>query len=117
MKPFDLVKEIVGKLEEKKAENIVVLDLKRLTTLTDYFIIATGTSFPHLKALAREIVNQAKEKHSLVPLNPLPEGDDSWVLVDYQDCIVHLFLEESRQFYNLEELWFESKKVDIKTHG
>lgn len=107
-----IIKETVKYLDEKKAENIVTLDLKKLTTITDYFIIATANSETHLRTLARELVKFFKKENNLHLINPLNENDRSWILLDYQDFIIHLFLEETRQYYCLEELWFEAKKYE-----
>lgn len=97
-------------LDEKKTENVVTLDLKKLTTFTDYFIIATANSQTHLIALAKEVIRVVKEEYNLIPLNPFDEGNGPWILIDYQDFIIHLFLKETREYYNLEELWFEARK-------
>lgn len=107
-----LVKEIVDLLEEKKGDDIVILDLRGITTITDYFIIVTATSSPHLHTLAREVIKKIKKMFNIIPLNPYSETDERWILIDYQDCILHIFLKETREYYNLEELWFEAKRVE-----
>ncbi len=105
------VKKVVKLLDDKKGENIITLDLRKLTTITDYFIIVTANSETHLLTLAKEIIKSLKKENSLMPLNSLDETDKRWILLDYQDFIIHLFLEETRQYYDLEELWFEAKKI------
>ncbi len=105
------VKQVVKLLDDKKGENIIILDLKRLTTITDYFIIVSANSETHLLALAKDTANYLKKEHKILPLNPLNETDKRWILLDYQDFIIHIFLAETRQYYNLEELWFEAKKI------
>ena len=107
-----IIKETVKYLDEKKAENIITLDLKKLTTITDYFIIATANSETHLRTLAGELVKFFKKENRLHLINPLNENDRSWILLDYQDFIIHLFTEETREYYCLEELWFEAKKYE-----
>jgi ribosome-associated protein len=114
MNEKNLLKEIFKILDEKKATDIIVLDMRKLTTITDYFIIATANSTTHLKALAKEIFLTMKEKFNLIPLNSLNENEDKWMLIDYQDFIIHLFIKEAREFYNLEDLWFEAKRIKIK---
>ncbi len=111
MNSFDKVKSIVKLIDDKKGENIVILDLRRITTISDYFVIATGTSTIHINTIAREIRSQLKKSDKIIPINPINQGDNSWVILDYQDCIVHLFLKQTREYYNLEDLWFEAKRV------
>jgi len=110
---IEIIKEAIKILDEKKAENIVTLDLKKLTTITDFFIIATANSVIHLQTLAKELVHSLKKTEKIIPFNPLSETDTKWILIDYGDFIVHLFLEETRQYYNLEELWFEAKRINF----
>jgi len=98
-------------LEEKKGENIIALDLRKITTITDFFIIATANSKTHIQTLAKEIIHSLKKDKNLIPINPLKETDTQWVLLDYQDFIIHLFLKEVREYYNLEELWFEAIRI------
>ncbi|MBN1304415.1 MAG: ribosome silencing factor [Anaerolineales bacterium] len=99
---------MVTSLEDKKGENILLLDVSDIASFTDYFVIATGTSDRMLDALAAAVIedmrNQFKKKSS--PEGQPPEG---WVLVDYGDVIVHLFSPDQRKYYNLEELWSEGK--------
>lgn len=92
----------VHALEELKGQNIVVIDTKDKSDVFDAMIIATGTSDRHVKSLADQLVQEAKAK-SLSVLGV--EQDRSWVLVDLYDVIVHVMLEETREFYSLEKLW------------
>ncbi len=110
---LELAKFIGKILESKKGEDIVILELKGLTTLTDYFIIVSGNSTTHLKTLAKEVIKKVKKKYRLIPLNPYEETEERWILIDYQDCILHIFSPETRNYYNLEDLWFEAKRVDL----
>lgn len=98
------VDKIVEILNEKKANNIQVIDLKQMSVLTDYFVICSGSSTTHIKALADELEETFTGmgiKHSHM------EGYDSarWILMDYHDVIVHIFHEQEREFYSLERLW------------
>ena len=91
-------------MNDKKALNIEVLDISNLTVIADYFIICSGTSSTHVKGIANEIefkLKEAGESYSRI------EGYNTakWILMDYQDIIVHVFFEEERQYYNLERLW------------
>lgn len=96
--------------DEKKAQDLVVLDLRRLTIICDYFVICSGTSSRMTKAIAEEIQKSmqqisCKAKH----LEGYASG--SWILLDYSDVVVHVFLREIRNFYNLERLWGDAPKV------
>ncbi|WP_163328612.1 ribosome silencing factor [Desulfurobacterium thermolithotrophum] len=97
---------------DKKAENPVVIDLKDLTTLADYFLIVTANSDVHGRTIADEIRKKLKEE-GIVPLNI--EGYDAanWILIDYGDLIVHIFKDEFRELYNLESLWMDAPRVEI----
>ena len=99
-------------LDDRKAENIVVLDMRDTLAITDYFIIATGTSAPHLRALFKEMDGL------LSPLGyQIPSKDKShhtgWVVVDAIDFVIHIFEEDERDFYSLERLWKDAPTVDI----
>ncbi len=96
----------VAALEEIKAVDLVILDVHGKSSVTDYMIIASGTSSRHLKAMANSVVEVSK-KSGLQPLGVEGERDAEWVLVDLGDVIVHLMLPAMRDFYQLEKLWAE----------
>ena len=98
-------------LEDKKAEDIILLDVSAQSSFADYFIICTGTSERQLRALADALDEAAR--HLRPRLHPKIEGhaEHGWVLVDFNAVIVHLFSAEKRHHYRLEELWHEGKKV------
>jgi len=98
----------VNALEEKKAENIVLLDIKELTAFTDYFIICTGTSNRMLNALADGVSEKTRLDHKR-KCRIEGQADSGWIIVDYGDIVVHIFNSELRQYYKLEELWDEGK--------
>lgn len=108
-----ILAEIVKILNEKKGEDIIILDMRKLTTITDYFVIVTAASNTHLRAIAKECIEKINEKFKVMPLNPFNPKDERWILIDYQDIILHIFLDEARKFYNLEDLWHEAKRVKI----
>lgn len=96
--------KIVEIAEDRKAEDIVLLDIQKLSIIADYFVICTGTSDRHVKAIAREL----DEKLGEVGINTVHvEGmvDAKWVLMDYGYVLVHIFDHETRDFYKLEQLW------------
>lgn len=97
--------------ENKKAENVVVLDVRKLSSITDYFVIATGTSEPHLRAIMTEITDMLREDHDLRPR--ATEGDlrTAWQVLDFFDVIVHVMREDVREKYDLEGLWGDAPQV------
>jgi ribosome-associated protein len=105
---LELAHTIVNALEEKKAENIVLLDIKELTAFTDYFIICTGTSNRMLNALADGVSEKTRLDHKRKGRIE-GQADSGWIIVDYGDIVVHIFDSELRQYYKLEELWDEGK--------
>jgi ribosome-associated protein len=106
-----LARSLVHALEDKKAEDIVLLDLQGQSAFTDYFIICTGTSERQLQALVDGLTETARKKHRLKP--PRIEGhvEGGWVLVDFRNVIVHIFSAAQRKRYKLEELWHEGKII------
>ena len=98
-------------LEDKKAENIILLDLHGQCSFTDYFVICTGTSERQVGALVDAVAETAKKKYQLK--SPRIEGHSGggWVLVDFGSVIIHAFSGEQRQRYKLEELWREGKVI------
>lgn len=96
--------EIVSTLEDSKAQDIIKIDVRELTSMTDYMVIASGTSDRHVKSVAQNLVETMK-KSGHRPLGVEGENDGEWVLVDLQDALVHVMLPRVREFYNLEKLW------------
>ena len=107
--------EIAKILDKKKAVDVRVLKVKSLTVLTDYFVIASGTSTTQVGALADEVEYELSQK-GIEPYTT--EGFDSknWVLLDYSSVIVHVFVPNSRAYYDLEHLWADGEPVDISEY-
>lgn len=97
--------------DNKKAENILVLDVRKLSSVTDYFVIASGSSQPHLRAIVEEITGKLKADHDLRPARSEGSTSGTWVVLDYFDVIVHVMHVETRARYDLEGLWGDAKKV------
>jgi ribosome-associated protein len=95
-------------LEDKKGEDILLLDIKEIASFTDYFVLCTGTSDRMLDALADGMLDAVRVKHHK---KGRKQGDprDGWVVVDYGDVVVHLFSPDQRDYYDLEELWQDGK--------
>ncbi len=92
-------------LNDKKAKDIEIIDLEGKTILADRFVIATGTSVTHIKALAGEVEKALKDQYQETPDHIEGYSTGRWILMDYADVIVHLFHADDRSFYNLEKLW------------
>jgi ribosome-associated protein len=100
---------------DKKAVDIVVLDLRGISTFTDYFVICSATSEPQVKAISSAVREQVRERLGRKPLSEDGYPVSQWVILDYGDVIVHLFQGEKRTFYDLENLWSDAKRVDVAT--
>ena len=100
----ELKKLVINALEDLKAERIVELDVRDKTDVTDYIIVASGNSSRHVKAIANNVVIEAK-KAGQAPLGVEGETDGEWMLVDLADVVVHVMQPQVRQFYDLESLW------------
>ena len=101
---------VVTALEEKKAKDILALDVRNITSLFDYVVIASGDSNRQTKALARNVQDRLKELGAKV-YGVEGEQTGEWVLVDFGDIVVHVMQPTIRQYYNLEELWASAKKA------
>ncbi len=109
----ELMKNIVATLDNKKATNIKSLEITELTSVADYFVIATGTSGTHIRALSDE-VQDTLTKQGIEPRNV--EGKSTgWILLDYGTVVVHLFTPDQRETYSLEHLWGDAKEFDISS--
>ena len=97
--------------DNKKAEDIVILDVRALSSVTDYFVIASGTSEPHLRAIVEEIRGQLRDAHQLRPRAVDGTLQAAWIVLDYFDVIVHLMRRDLRERYDLETLWGDAPRV------
>jgi ribosome-associated protein len=97
--------------DNKKAEDIVVLDVRKLSSVTDYFVICSGTSEPHLRAIVTELEDRLWEDHGLKPRAQDGADGGRWVVMDFFDVIVHVMHPDVRKQYDLEGLWSDAKPV------
>lgn len=98
---------------EKKAHDLVVLDLREVASFTDYFIIASGTNVRQVQAIADEVQEQLRKQLRVKPARVEGYNSAEWVLLDYGDFIFHVFEEKSRRFYDLERLWRDAARVPL----
>ena len=97
--------------DNRKAEDLVVLDVRKLSSVTDYFVIASGTSEPHLRAILNEITDKLRDEHAVRPRVVDGTMPGAWVVLDFFDVIVHVLRTDARARYDLEGLWGDAPKV------
>lgn len=108
-----LFKVIINAIQEKKGENIVSLDLKKIPeAVSDFFIICQASNNNQLRAIADNVEKEVKEKCDEVPFKHEGRQAEQWILIDYVDIVVHVMLPEPRKFYQLEELWSDAVSME-----
>jgi ribosome silencing factor RsfS/YbeB/iojap len=99
-------------MDDKKAENVSVVGIENITLLADYFVVCTGNSHPHLNALAEWIRRKTRETYNIRPLAVDGTPGSEWIVVDYGNVIIHIFSQEARDRYQIEELWSDTEKLE-----
>lgn len=94
----------------KKARDVIVLDVRNLIVITDYFVICSGTSDRQVRSIAEEIERAARER-GVKPVRREGQGEGRWVLLDFVDFVAHVFVQEDREYYGLERLWADAPVV------
>ncbi|HLT07179.1 MAG TPA: ribosome silencing factor [Cyclobacteriaceae bacterium] len=111
----ELSKIIVQGMEDKKASNIVVMDLRDIkNTVADFFVICSGTSDTQLEAISTSVEEVVFKATKELPWRSEGKTNRQWILMDYVNVVVHIFLKDTRAFYGLEELWGDAKVTEIK---
>ncbi len=100
--------------DHRKAEDVVVLDVHDLSSVTDYFVIASGTSEPHLRAVVEEITSRLRDEHDIRPVRTDGSVQGAWIALDFFDVIVHVMRTDTRERYDLEGLWGDAKRIKAK---
>ena len=113
METLELVKKVVDALEDKKAEDITVIDIHGISSIADYFVIANGSNANQLAAM-QDAVDETMYTNGVHSKQVEGNSNSTWILMDYQDIIVHLFAKEDRLFYDLERIWKDGTVIDIK---
>ena len=106
------LKTMIDALDEKKAENIQLIDISEVSTIADYFIITNGTNTSQIQALS-DHVEEMLSKNGIRPKSIEGYNTANWILMDYSDILVHIFDQESRGFYDLERIWRDGKVIDV----
>ena len=112
MELLEIVKKAVNALEDKKAEDITVIDISEVSSIAEYFIIANGSNANQLAAM-QDAVDEAFYKAGFHAKQIEGNRNSTWILIDYNDVIVHLFSKEDRLFYDLERIWKDGKVLDL----
>jgi ribosome-associated protein len=99
--------------DNKKAEDIVILDVRKLSSITDYFVLASGTSEPHLRAITNEITDKLRDEQDLRPRAVDGDNQATWQVLDFFDVIVHVMRSDVREKYDLESLWGDAPRIRV----
>ncbi len=111
METIDLAHSIVDALSNKKGSDILLLDIREQSILADYFLLCSAENTPQLKAIVNEVTQTTKEIAGIQPQGLEGEAENGWMLIDYENIIIHLFHPDVRQYYNLEELYRQAHIV------
>jgi ribosome-associated protein len=103
--------------EDKKAEAVVILDVQEVSSVTDFFVIASATSEPHVRAIWNEVVGRLKQEHGVSAAKPEGARFGNWVVIDYFDVIVHVMHRDIRDRYDLEGLWNDAPLIKAQAEG
>ena len=106
-----LARAIADAADMKKAEQVVILDVRGLSMITDFLVIASGSSMPHLRAIRNEISERILEDREEKPHSAQGMAESQWMLLDYGDVVAHVFLNEKRELYALEDLWSDAPRL------
>ncbi len=110
----ELVQLIVAGMKEKKAKDVVILDLRHISkSIADYFVIATGNVDTHVDAIQNSVKKTVHENHQEHPWHVEGTENSQWVLLDYVDVVAHIFMESKRSFYQLEDLWGDAHIIRV----
>lgn len=109
-----IVKKVYDALNDKKAEDIKIIEIGSLSTVADYFIIANGSNAPHVESLV-DNVEEELLKENIHAERVEGVKSSGWILMDYNDVVVHVFSKEDRLFYDLERVWRDGKLIDVET--
>lgn len=112
-----LAREIAERMDDKKALEIVVLDVRGLANFTDFFIICSGRTDRQVKAIHDGVREGMKDEFEMLPIRTEGERERSWILLDYGDCIAHVMLPEVRDYYRLEQLWADAARLELELAG
>ncbi len=111
LKSLELARRIVDLIADKQGEDILLLDIREISILADYFVIGSAVSKRQTKAMVNGIIDETKQEFDVKPLRVEGDADSGWVLMDYGAVVVHLFAPEARSYYDLEGFWKDARVV------
>ncbi len=111
--PYELAGEVIRVLDEKQAHDMLLYHVTDITVVTDYYVLCTGRSTTHVKALADDVAELLEQRMGVAPAHVEGRNDGTWVLLDFGSVIVHIFTRDTREFYKLERLYPEATQVDF----
>jgi ribosome-associated protein len=117
VKGIELAKACAKAADEMQAENIQVWDVRGESTITDFVVLCSGSSMPHLRAIMRDVAGHVIDWHNVRPILSEGNADSRWVVLDYIDVMVHILHTEMREYYNLESLWAKAKAIEWKVES
>lgn len=109
----ELARRLAGLVDSKQADDVVALDMRRLVSYTDFLVICTARNERQARAIVDEVRVRLKSELGLLPGGVEGGGAAGWIVLDYLDCVAHIFTAEARERYALEELWHEAPRVDL----
>ncbi|MCB1229285.1 MAG: ribosome silencing factor [Verrucomicrobiae bacterium] len=110
---LEIAKACARYADDLQAEDILILDLRGLSSITDYFVICTGTSTPHLKAIRRDVSQKVAEELDEKPRSVEGDPESQWLVIDFVNVIVHIFHRDKRSHYGIEDLWKDAPRVSL----
>lgn len=113
MEDLELARACALYADDKKAENIRILDLRGLSPISDYFVLVTAMSTPQLRAVRDEIVERMKDEHGTAPSVKDGNFESQWIILVYGSVMVHILTPDKREYYSLEELWGDAKEIEL----
>jgi ribosome-associated protein len=113
MEDLELARACALYADDKKAENIRILDLRGISPISDYFVICTALSTPQLRAVRDEIIERMKEEHGTAPNVKDGNFESQWIIIVYGNVMVHILTPEKRDYYSLEELWGDASELAL----
>lgn len=112
-----LAERLAGLVSSKLATDIVILDMRELVSYTDFLVVCSARNERQAVAITDEVRRVMKADHGMLPVNPARTGEFGWTVLDYMDCVLHVFSGDARELYDLEELWFEAPKTRVEAEG
>lgn len=112
-----MAETLAGIVSSKLASDIVILEMGDLVSYTDYLVICSARNERQAQAMTDEVRRVMKDEYGMLPVNPARTGEFGWTVLDYMDCVLHVFSGEARELYDLEELWHEAPRTRFEEQG